>query len=257
MNILITNDDGIYSEGIFALKRELEKIAKVFVIAPEREKSATSHCLTLHKVLRLTEVKIHNKFFGYATNGSPSDCVVLGILDVLKKKPDLIVSGINRGGNLGGDLTYSGTVSGAMEGAIFGIKSFAISIAGRKNPDFNFAAKFTKNLAKVLIKKELPPWTFLNVNIPNISQSEIKGIELTYQAKQAYKGKLEKRVDLRKNPYYWIGGYMPQNNNEIGSDLYCIRNKKISITPVHLDLTNYQLLKEMEKWEIKKLFPLT
>lgn len=250
MKILITNDDGIYAEGLIALKKELEKIAKVTVVAPDREKSAASHSLTLHKPLRMTKVKIDGDFFGFSTNGTPSDCVVLGVLDILKAKPNLLISGINRGGNLGGDLTYSGTVSAAMEGTILGIPSFAISVASSSVKSFTFAAEFATSLAKVLFKKGLPPLTLLNVNIPNLEKKKIRGVEITSQSTQSYQGRLEKRTDLRKRAYYWLGGSTPNSYLKEGEDLWAVKKGKISLTPVHLDLTNYDLIEELKKWKI-------
>lgn len=251
MKILLTNDDGIFSEGIQALRQELSKIAKVVVIAPDRERSAVGHSLTLHKPLRIIPIIIKNENFGYAVNGTPTDCVVLGLKDIFKKKPDLIVSGINRGANLGGDLTYSGTVSAAMEGAVHKIPSFAISIASRRVKDFSFAARFAVHLAKIVLKNGMPHFSFLNVNVPNIRENEIKGVEITQQSKQCYIGTLEKRRDPRDKYYYWIGGSFPKDKAKKGTDVYAIINNKISITPVQLDLTDYKLYKKIKKWELK------
>lgn len=247
IKILLSNDDGIFAEGLLALKREIEKIADVYVVAPEKERSASSHALTLHKPLRLNEEYINGDFFGYSCSGTPADCVVLGVSNIIKK-PDLVISGINRGGNLGCDVTYSGTVSAAMEAAILKIPSFSISVASQKVKDYSFAAKFASLLAKKMISIKLPPLTFLNVNIPNVSPHKIKGVEITCQSKLAYQGKVERRFDLRGKPYYWIGGSHAKCEDEEGTDISAIRNNKISITPIHLDLTNYAVMNKLKKY---------
>lgn len=256
MKILITNDDGILAPGILSLRKAIKSFAEIVVVAPEKEQSASSHALTLHKPLRINKVNFNGQFFGYAVNGTPSDCVVLAVKEVLKEKPDLVISGINRGGNLGGDVTYSGTVCGAMEAAVLGINSFSISITSRKATNFEFAAWFAKQVAKALKNKRLPPLTFLNINIPNLKREEIKGIEFTFQSSEHYKVNIEKRVDLRGKEYYWIGGSMSYNDALPGTDLYAIKNKKISITPIKLDLTNYDYLKEIKKWNLQKILHL-
>jgi 5'-nucleotidase len=257
MKILLTNDDGIFSEGIQVLKRELTKIGEVVVIAPECERSAVGHSLTLHKPLRIKPIFIKDENFGYAVNGTPTDCVVLGLKFIFKKKkPDLIISGINRGANLGGDLTYSGTVSAAMEGAIHKIPSFAVSIASREAKDFSFASKFSRELAKIVAKNKLPPFSFLNINIPAVKEEEIKGIEITYQSDRCYIGTVEERKDPRGKYYYWIGGTFPKNKAKKGTDVYAIINNKISITPIQLNLTNYKLYEKIKKWDLKNVYSI-
>lgn len=256
MRILLTNDDGIFSEGLQCLKNELSKIAKVIVIAPEVERSAVGHSLTLHKPLRITPVVIKGENLGYAVNGTPTDCVVLGLKFLFKRKPDLVISGINRGANLGGDITYSGTVSAAMEGAIYKIPSFAVSIASRQAKDFSFAAKFSREFAKIVAKNGLPPFSFLNINIPDLKEEEIKGVEITYQSSRCYIGTVEERKDPRGKYYYWIGGTFPKNKAEKGTDLHAIINKKISITPIQLNLTDYNLYKKIKNWDLKDVYSL-
>ncbi|HCY19768.1 MAG TPA: 5'/3'-nucleotidase SurE, partial [Deltaproteobacteria bacterium] len=160
--ILVSNDDGIHSEGIKALARALKRVGDVFVVAPDRERSAASHSLTLHRPLRVEKIGINS----YAVDGTPTDCINIAVNGILKKRPDLVVSGINKGGNLGDDVTYSGTVSAAMEGTLLGIPSFAISLVSRENFYFNIAAKFAARLARHILKKGLPKDTLLNVNVP-------------------------------------------------------------------------------------------
>lgn len=251
MNILITNDDGIYSEGILALKKALQKVGNVYVVAPDRPRSASGHSITLHKPLRLEKVRLHDGDFGYASNGTPSDCISLGIFDVVGGPVDLVVSGINRGPNLGWDLTYSGTVSAAMEGVVMGVQSFAISVAAYEDtPALDYAAKFAAFLAKILFKHKLPPSTLLNVNVPGVEPDEIAGVEVTRQGKRYYAGQIDKRVDPMGRAYYWLGGDAPLDELEEGTDVKAIADDKVSVTPVHLDLTSYSSLELINQWRI-------
>lgn len=255
MLLLLTNDDGVLAPGLHALKKAFcgEKDIDIVVVAPETEKSASSHSLTLHKPLRLQEVQINGGHFGYSCNGTPTDCVLLSVKSLLKKKPDFVISGINRGGNLGGDVTYSGTVSAAMEAAILGIPSFAVSVVGWKVKTFEPAARFAKKLARYLLKgKCLPPYTFLNVNVPNAPQKELCGVAYTRQDVRFYQGELHPRKDLRGKTYYWIGGRTNLENLRKGTDYYAISQKKISITPLYLDLTHHALLKKMSTWKVDR-----
>jgi len=249
MNILITNDDGIYSEGIRALCESLKTIGKVTIVAPDAERSAVGHAITLSDPLRVKKVNRGGKFFGYATTGTPADCVKLAIRALLKKKPDLIVSGINLGPNVGYSVLYSGTVSGATEGAILGIPSFAISLATFTNPDYSFAAKFAKKLAKHILQNEgLPKGTLLNVNIPAVNQKLIKGVRIVKQSEKAIEERFDKREDPRKRIYYWLTGEVIKSDKKEDADIETIRNNYILITPIHCDMTNYRLINELSKW---------
>lgn len=251
MNILITNDDGIYFEGIRALYESLKTIGKVTIVAPDAERSAVGHAITLSDPLRVKKVNRGGKFFGYATTGTPADCVKLAIRALLKKKPDLIVSGINLGPNVGYSVLYSGTVSGATEGAILGIPSFAISLATFTNPDYSFAAKFAKKLAKQIIQhKGLPKGTLLNVNIPAVSQKLIKGVRIVKQSEKAIEEYFDKREDPRKRTYYWLTGEVVKSDKKEDADIETIRNNYISITPIHCDMTNYDFINNLKKWKL-------
>ncbi len=248
INILLTNDDGIYSEGIRALYESLKTIGKVTIVAPDAERSAVGHAITLSDPLRVKKVNRNGKFFGYATTGTPADCVKLAIRALLKKKPDLIVSGINLGQNVGYSVLYSGTVSGATEGAILGIPSFAISLATFTNPDYSFAAKFAKKLAKQIIQnKGLPKGTLLNVNIPAVNQKYIKGIRIVKQSEKAIEERFDKREDPRKRTYYWLTGEIIKSDKKEDADIETIRNNYISITPIHCDMTNYEFMGNLKK----------
>jgi len=251
--ILITNDDGIYAEGLFALKSALESVGRVIVVSPDRPRSASGHSITLHKPLRLNKVRLPDGTYGYSSNGTPSDCVSLGVLDVVGEKVDLVVSGINWGPNLGWDLTYSGTVSAAMEGAIMGIPSFAVSVASyEEGISFEYAARFSAFLAKLLLTHELPPDTLLNVNVPNLPADQIRGIEITRQGKRRYSGKIEKRIDPQGRVYYWLGGNVEVGELEDGTDVKAIAENKVSVTPVHLDLTGYAALESLRTWGLER-----
>lgn len=252
MTILISNDDGIYAEGLLALKIALQQIGRVVVVAPDRPRSASGHSITLHKPLRVEKVKLLDGDYGYASNGTPSDCVSLGVLDVAEGPVDLVVSGINRGPNLGWDLTYSGTVSAAMEGAVMGIPSFAISVASYESDiSFDHAAAFAAFLARHMMEHKLPENMLLNVNVPGVTSDRIVGVEVTRQGKRHYAGRIEKRIDPMGRAYYWLGGDTPQDELDEGTDVKAIADDKISVTPVHLDLTGYGALDEMTEWGIE------
>jgi len=248
MLILVSNDDGIYAEGIQVLAETLKKIARVIVVAPDREKSAASHSLTLHRPLRILEIK---KNF-YAITGTPADCVNLGVNEILdRKKPDLIVSGVNHGGNLGDDVHYSGTVSAALEGAMMGIPSIAVSLVLRDGrPYFKPAANFAAKLAKRVHKEGLPKGIVLNVNVPNLPQHSLKGYAYCKLGKRNYSDIIVEKLDPRKKKYYWIGGDEIGYENIPGSDCNAILERKISITPIKVDMTDYPFLEKIRSWKV-------
>ena len=241
--ILISNDDGIHSEGIKALARALRRVGEVYVVAPDRERSAVSHSLTIHRPLRVEQHATHI----YAIDGTPTDCINIAVNGILKKRPDLVVSGINKGGNLGDDVTYSGTVSAAMEGTLLGIPSIAISLASRGNFDFTLAARFAVRLARFVLKNGLPKDTLLNVNVPE--GVDIKGYRVTKQGKRFYGDAVVEKVDPRGKKYYWIGGDILKWEGGQDTDFQAVADQFISITPVHLDLTNYASFKELYNWK--------
>lgn len=255
MRVLITNDDGVHAEGILALKQALAEVSEVTVVAPDRPRSACGHSITLHKPLRLSETRLADGSQAWASNGTPSDCVTLAVLDLMRAEPpDIVFSGINQGPNLGWDLTYSGTVSAAMEGVIGGIQSVAISVAWRfrrvveeeEAPlpalDFSHAAAYARDLALHLAAHPLPEHTLLNVNVPHALPA---GARITRQGVRRYPGKLEKRTDPMGKAYYWLGGDDPVDLHEEGTDVAAIAEGFISVTPVQLDLTDHRLLREL------------
>ncbi len=247
LNILVTNDDGIHSEGLIVLAKALQEVGDVLVVAPDRERSAIAHSLTLHRPLRVQKIKRNS----YAVDGTPADCVYLGVNVIFPKRPQLIVSGINKGGNLGDDVTYSGTVSAAFEGTLLGIPSFAISLVLRSQFKFHTAARFAVRVAQYIIKKGLPKDTFLNINIPNLEEKEIKSYKITTQGRWSHNGKaVVEKMDPRGRKYYWIGSEDLVFEKREDTDFDAVSNSYISITPLHLDLTNYSSIRELKKWRI-------
>jgi 5'-nucleotidase len=248
--ILVTNDDGIYAEGLAVLRDALAEVGQVLVVAPERPRSASGHAITLHKPLRIEPVRLPWGGEGFATSGTPSDCVVLGIFALMDGACDVVVSGINLGPNLGEDLTYSGTVSAAMEGAICGRPAIAVSVADYERPDYGPAARFTARLVRRVLAEGLPTDTLLNVNVPNLPEDEIAGVAITRQGKRRYEGRVERRRDPRGRDYFWLGGEIIEDAAGEGSDGDAVMQGKISITPLHLDLTSYPLAETLRGWTL-------
>ena len=235
--ILVSNDDGIHSEGLGALADALTTVGEVIVVAPDREQSAASHALTLDRPLRLNEVGPNR----YAVDGTPTDCVNLGINGVVRRRPALVVSGINKGANLGDDVTYSGTVSAAMEGTLLGIPSFAVSLIGRRDFRFDVAAACAARIASWVLARGLPPDTLLNVNVPpGVDGAAPRGLAITRMGRRRYGDAVVEKVDPRGRKYYWIGGEELEFVDEEGTDFRAVRQGFISVTPIHLDLTNYK-----------------
>lgn len=247
MKILLTNDDGIFAPGIFAIYKELSKFADVTVVAPESEQSSVGHGITLFKPLFAHKVSPQNKFQGYAVSGKPADCVKFAV-DVLYKgnKPDLVVSGINFGGNDGCSVFYSGTVAGAREGALNGIDSIALSLNCFDNPDFIQSAKIGAKLAKLVFKKRLEKGTFLNVNIPT---GKIKGILSTKQGSEPIHGVFHKRHNPHNKPYYWMSAKDPKHVNDNSVDTYALKNGYVTVTPIHCNLTDEGFLDKLRAWK--------
>lgn len=245
MLALLTNDDGINAQGLLTLKKEISKIGQVWVVAPDREQSATSHSLTLHYPLRIT--KIADKF--YSVDGTPTDAVMLAVYGILKRRPDMVISGINHGPNLGDDVSYSGTVAAAMEGTILNIPSIAVSIANWNPKHFYSAARFVRKLALFVLKNGLPQDTYLNVNIPDRKES-IKSYKITHLGKRVYNDVVIEKLDPRRKKYFWIGEQSPTWKKEKDSDFYVIEKGHVSITPLHLDTTDHKAIEQIKKWKI-------
>jgi len=247
LKILVTNDDGIQSQGIIVLAKALQDVGDVVVIAPDREKSATAHSLTLHRPLRVEKIRKNV----YAVDGTPADCVHLAVNGILSEGPQLVVSGINKGPNLGNDITYSGTVSAAFEGTLLGIPSFAISLASRGHFKFRPAAHFAARVARHLMKKGLPKDTFLNINVPNLDEKEIRAYKITRQGRYHVHGnQAVEKVDPRGRKYYWIGGGTMVFDQRGETDHEAVSEGFISITPLHIDLTSHASIQELRKWKL-------
>ncbi|TCO79797.1 5'/3'-nucleotidase SurE [Marinisporobacter balticus] len=252
MNILITNDDGIYAQGIYKLACALDNIANIYVVAPDRQRSATGHAITMHEPLRAEKIKFFDKDFqAWAISGTPTDCVKLAIEALIPEKINIVFSGINKGPNLGTDVLYSGTVSAAIEGAILGYPAVAVSLADFKDVDYNYAAEFCMSLAKKILDNPLPEDTLLNVNIPNCKKETLKGVNITTLGVRKYKNSFIERIDPRGQSYYWLGGEIMDEKNHEGTDIHSIKNDAISITPIHFDLTKFDLIEQVKKWNIE------
>lgn len=241
MSILLSNDDGISSDGIAALRDALASLDEIWVVAPDRDQSAVSHSLTLQRPLRIEQVGPRS----FTVDGTPTDCVNLAINSILHERPSLMISGINRGPNLGDDITYSGTVSAAMEATLLGVPAIAVSLVGQLPFDFTSAAAFTRQLAATVLHDRLPPDTLLNVNVPALQPDAIKGYALTRQGKRRFADAIVEKVDPRGRKYYWIGGSQLDFVDGEGTDFTAVQQGLISITPLHLDLTNYASLKRL------------
>jgi len=238
--ILVTNDDGVHSEGIRALAEALKPLGEVTVVAPIQEASAIGHALTLRRPLRVET--IHPGVF--AVDGTPTDCVNVAITHVIRDKPDLIVSGINKGWNLGDDITYSGTVSGALEGALLGIPSIAVSTQNRRNEfEYGPAAKAAATAAEAVLERGMPKFTLLNINVPF---GPNKGFRVTVQAKRNHITVVSERMDPRHRPYYWIEEGQNEWEPHDRSDYQAVRDGYISITPLQPDMTAHDALAYVE-----------
>lgn len=253
MKILVCNDDGIDSEGILTLTEALKEIAEVTVVAPRKEQSAVGHGITMQTPLRVIEYTKNGKFFGYAVEGTPADCIKIGIRNIMKGPPDLVISGINHGSNTAINIIYSGTVSAAREAAIMDIPSIAISVTNHMAKEFSFAAKVAKKLALEIAGKDLPVGTLLNVNVPDVPEKDIAGIHLTRQGKSKWDDIYEQRKDPYGKSYYWLTGSLLEVDTEIETDQIAIKKKYVSITPIHFDLTDYETYERMKKWQIERL----
>ncbi|MBI3586639.1 MAG: 5'/3'-nucleotidase SurE [Ignavibacteriales bacterium] len=253
LNILICNDDGIDAPGIYALAQELKNIGSITVVAPDRQQSAIGHAITINSPLRVKQFYKSGKFFGHAVEGTPADCVKLAVKAMLKVKPDLLVSGINHGSNTAISIIYSGTVSAATEGTILGIPSIAISLTTFGRADFSYAAKFARKLAVLISKNGLPEGTFLNVNIPPLKASQIRGVVVTRQGKARWDDSFDARRDPANKEYYWLTGSLENVDNERNADQWAVTNNYISVTPIQYDLTDYAMIDVMERWSMQKL----
>jgi 5'-nucleotidase len=255
VNLLLTNDDGIYARGLSALREELSKDANCLVVAPETEQSAVGHAITISRPLMVRRAKKNGSFWGFAVSGTPADCVKIGVRELAEKPIDLVVSGINLGANVGINVIYSGTVSAATEGAILGVPSMAISLDTHRDADFSFAARFARRMVQFMIRTYPLGSIPLNINIPAIPEKDIKGIAVVKQGRARLMENYEKRVDPRDNIYYWLAGetQLPEKE-DLDSDACSLRKGMITITPIYYDLTRHDALASLDE-SLKRLGP--
>ena len=245
MRILVTNDDGIQSPGIVALARPLSAIGEVWIVAPDRERTAVAHAVTLHKPLRLHRVAART----FAVNGTPVDCVNLAVLKIMPKPPSIVVSGINRGVNLGDDVMYSGTVSAAMEGTILGVPSVAVSQEGKRSFRFAVGAAYAARVVRLVLEQGLPEETLLNVNIPDRPRHAIKGARITCLSRRRFHNPIIEKLDPHGRKYYWIAGERVSWSRSKEADHEAIEEGLVSITPIRLDRTHHDVLDRFRAWE--------
>jgi len=248
MDILLTNDDGIHCAGLWALHGVLQRGHAVTVVAPDRERTAVSHGITLHQPLRAERVSLNGCGAGYAVNGTPADCIKFGILEILGRKPDLVVAGLNPGANVGVNINYSGTVAAAREAALGGLPAIAASIAGGEPYHYETAAEFVGRLSDRVGRRGLLPGTFLNVNVPNLPMPQIAGVRISRHGLSIFKEYLEKRVDPRNRTYYWQGADMQVFDEDLDIDGAALRRRYITITPIKCDMTDYESLSDLKQW---------
>ena len=251
MHILVTNDDGITAPGLLALVKEMRRLGKVSVLAPDHNWSASGHVKTMHRPLRVKESILADGTSAWASDGAPSDCVALGLLGFIPEKIDLVVSGINPNANIGHDVTYSGTVTAAMEAAIGGVPGIAFSLHAPEEIegklDYSPAARIAHRIVAAVVKNSQLTNLLLNVNIPYLQEEQVKGILITRQGMRVYRDRLDRRLDPRGKPYYWIGGDAPTAIPDEGTDFGALEQGYVSITPLHLDMTDFNGLNSIRE----------
>ncbi|MDQ3931129.1 MAG: 5'/3'-nucleotidase SurE [Chloroflexota bacterium] len=251
MRVLLTNDDGVTSEGLLALHTALASEHEIVIIAPDRNWSISGHNRTMDRPIRVNEVRLRDGTPAYATDGSPADCVALSALGFLPEKPNLVVSGINNGYNLADDITYSGTVAAALEGVISGIPAIAVSADTQPVWQIDVAAGVVARLVQQVARRGLESDILLNVNVPSLPYEAIKGVQITRLGKRVYQDKLIERLDPRGRKYYWMGGTEVLSTHEEGTDATACEQGYISVTPIHLDLTNHNLLDRLRTRDLR------
>ena len=245
--ILITNDDGIFAPGIYALWEAMQEVGQTMVVAPDTEQSAVGHAITLSDPLRVEGIHRTGGFEGFAVSGTPADCAKIAIRSLMDKKPDVLISGINRGANLGNNIIYSGTVSAATEGTMLGIPSVAISINSFNSDEFRGAKETAIKVVHYLINNTLPSGTLLNVNVPYCPPEEIKGIKVTRQGNQYFQDDFDQRKDPRGRTYYWMKGKIVDDDQELYYDSKAVCDGYVSITPIHFQMTNESYFTKLEE----------
>ncbi|MEN8145175.1 MAG: 5'/3'-nucleotidase SurE [Gemmatimonadota bacterium] len=245
--ILCTNDDGIHASGLRLLARVAAKIGEVELVAPDRQQSASSHSLTLHRPLRATPTGERE----YVIDGTPTDCVLLAVNQLLDEPPDFVFSGVNHGPNMGEDVLYSGTVAAAMEGTIFGIRSVAVSFASSNDAHLpGYDGILADLLGSLVERDDFPPETCFNINLPDCSAEDVQGVQVTSLGRRVYADSLVRREDPAGRDYFWIGGGVMSWSGSDDSDFQAVDNGFVSVTPLHLDLTNHGLLRQVRSWNL-------
>ena len=252
MRILLSNDDGIHAPGIQALYRAVRDLGEIHVVAPDAERSAVGHAITLSDPIKTRKVSRDGAFFGYGVGGTPADCVKLAVCGLLEHKPDLVISGINLGPNAGISVIYSGTVSAATEGTILGIPSMAISLNTFTDPLWDTAARVARHLVGVVAEKGLPPDTLLNVNVPNIPIDRVQGYAVTRMGQSRFVEIFHRRTDPRGNVYYWMDGELEQLGDTTDTDVEALKKGMVSLTPIWFDLTHHAALAHLRDWRLEK-----
>ena len=247
MRILVTNDDGITSRGIQALTAAMARLGEVMVIAPDRQQSAVGHALTVASPLRAVSMELEHASIAYAVNGTPADCVKLGVSTLLPFRPDIVVSGINHGSNTSVNAIYSGTVSAATEGTLMGIPSMAVSLATfNSSADMSLAADVAYDVASRLLEIKLPAGTLLNVNVPPIDRANYRGVKVTRQGHNAWKDGYDVRKDPQGHPYYWLTGEFVTLSEQEDGDDFAVQQGWTAVTPIHYELTNVAELNRLK-----------
>ena len=255
LNILLTNDDGISADGLWALHRVLRLQHRVVVVAPDRERSAVGHGITLHQPLRAVNVQHNGNQGGWAVSGTPADCIKLAVLELLDWHPDLVIAGINSGANVGINMNYSGTVAAAKEASMYGLNAMAVSIQNGKSIHYEDAAQYIARLAPIIHSKGLPTGTFLNINMPNLPIDKMAGVRISRQSADMYDEYFEKRQDPRNGTYYWQGSESEPDYTHQDADGAVLSASYISITPVQCDMTDYAGLEQIRQWDLECNYP--
>jgi len=249
MRLLLTNDDGIFAPGLIAFKNELVKLGETEVVAPLSERSAASHSITVNAPIVHEKVYQNGSFLGHAIGGSPADCVKVALTELLQNPPDLIVSGINIGANVGINVFYSGTVAAAVEGAMLGVTSVAVSLQWSENPEIEGAARIAARLIEEIARQNDGTVRLFNVNLPAGTPSRIKGIRFARQSTLGYDESFERKTDGTGRSLFWLKGVLPIESAEEDSDVFCLAQGYITVTPLDYDLTDYQNLKVLKSWK--------
>lgn len=252
MRILLSNDDGINSPGLRELAQAVSDLGEVWIVAPDREQSSVGHAITLSDPIWVRPFPFNGVYAAYAVGGTPADCIKLALTALMPEKPDVIVSGINRGENTGVSVIYSGTVSAATEGTISGIPSLAISLDSFTADNFKPAAKVARRLTVLTVQNGLPAETLLNVNVPNLPEDQLQGIQITRQGRARWQEVFEKRTDPRGRTYYWMDGYKVDIDEPLDTDGSALAAGFVTITPIHLDMTYDKFIAELRTWPIEQ-----